>query len=186
MNALSLGDIARLACYSRVRIYQLAVNERIPFKAIKRPPEGQFRFADTPELRAWCQAMRSSKPKALKRKAQRPRKFTPIYEAARIIKSGKATMPDLENALKLLESCRGLFLSVVVGEQPCTSGVLALASHNLLRSYSSRCSNAFGLAKCYDETRVYLEKAIAKLPKSPKPSQTAPALRKTKASPALA
>ena len=64
MKVLSLGDIARLAGYSRARIHRFAVDGTIPGKPIRKPPEGQFRYEDTPELRAWCEERKRSKARA--------------------------------------------------------------------------------------------------------------------------
>jgi hypothetical protein len=184
-----------LAGVSRARMHQIVTRDMFkvpgdhigfPFKPTRKPPEGQYRFEDTAELRAWCKEKKKSKPRATPNLVKsRPQYSTSrikqypwkvegaLPAAARAIDSRRATRVDLTNALKLLESCGRLFLTVI--EQPCTRGVLAIASHDLLRTYSSRRNSAHILAEHYDLWRDYLTKAIANLPKESQPSQKQPA-----------
>ena len=154
MSALSLGDIAKLAGYSRVRTYQFAVEKRIPGKPLVKPPEGQYRFEDTPDLRRWCKTLRRNKPKAGQRnpstRSASGRAVSAEKEMRAVLKSGKADKNDLKNALSLLQSCRRLVLTPMYEEQPCTRGVLGIMAQLLMRSYNSRCENVFQIVDAHD------------------------------------
>ena len=138
-EGLSLGDIAKLTNYSRARIHRLAVDGRIPSEPLRRPPKGQYRFRDTPELRDWCKAKRKAKPKALPRRFRQDTRSASarvrraIGEMESAIQSGKADPSDIENALELLGICSPLAHADLFGNpQPCTKGVLAILAQFLL------------------------------------------------------
>jgi hypothetical protein len=147
METLSLGDIAKLAGYSRARIHRFAVDGRIPGDPLRRPPKGQYRFRDTPELRDWCKAKRKTKPKAMPRRS-RPdnRSFSAHVRAAigdmvKELESGTADPSDIRDAIALLDACHALVAMSAPLEgvrRPCTKGVLATVAHFLLRSQWQR------------------------------------------------
>ena len=162
MSELSLGQIAKVAGYSRVRIYDFAVKGRIPGEPLRKPPEGQYRFEDTPALRSWCKKLRKNKPKAQPRRQASPRSASgraarAEWEMRAVLKSGKADKKDLENALSLLESCRRLAYVPVFKEQPCTRGVLGIMAHFLMRSYNSRCENLLQMTNIHGALLEMLE-----------------------------
>jgi hypothetical protein len=68
---LSLGKIAKLAGYTPAGMHKWAIGGKIPFEPVKRPPEGQYRYEDTPELRAWCKQAHDAKHLAEPRFATR-------------------------------------------------------------------------------------------------------------------
>ena len=187
MSALSLGDIAKLAGYSRVRIYHFAVGKRIPGKPLVKPPEGQYRFEDTPELRAWCKSKRKSKPKA---KPRRPairslsgRIRHAFGDMESLLESGSGETSDVQNAISLIDACRLLaFASLNDKPQPCTKGALAILAHCLLGSAQFSAPRFVGTHQCLWLIREQLEIALRA---TPQPSPRQPARRQTTAQPAL-
>ena len=125
MKALSLGQIGKLSGYSRTRTHQLAVDGRIPFHPIKQPPQGQYRYEDTPELRAWCQEKRNLKPKRKDRSPSRPPRGGKINalieEFIEALESGTASREDLTCAKDILDACECLI-------DRCPSHVLGVCS----------------------------------------------------------
>jgi hypothetical protein len=150
MKPLSIGDIARLAGYTRQGIHRLAVEGRIPFKPIKQPPEGQYRFANTRELRAWCEHKRYSKPRAEPRQIRLERRRIPTYAprsgfardfdervfaamGCRVF-NRDADPADIQNAILLIDACAALVEAPLDDHdtQPCTRGTLAVLAQHLL------------------------------------------------------
>ena len=143
MKTLSLGGIGKIATYSRVRIYQLAVAGKIPFKPIKQPPEGQYRYEDTPKLREWCEEKRRTKPRRAQHRRYPWQEKLPTYsrigmhargcdeavlnQMALELITGHADPSDVENAIKLLDAC-ALVRTPVADEPdqsyPCIKGTL--------------------------------------------------------------
>jgi hypothetical protein len=170
MKALSLGQIGKLAGYRRTRIYQLAVSGRIPFEPIKQPPAGQYRYADTPEIREWCELKRKTKPQ----RRNRPTRFVrrgklraDISAFVETLEAGRADRNDLVFATNLFASSQPLFEPPSCWDDlPCTRGVLAWLCFVLLRSRSSLRRDFMQLAMDWEATAQKLAKAIAKLPES--------------------
>lgn len=184
MKPLSLGDIAKLAGYSRARIHQFAVEGKIPFKAIKQPPEGQFRYEDTRGLRVWCRAKRKSKPKAQPRGLRRPdtrsvsaRVRRAIKEMVSVLESGRAEASDIQNAISLLNVCGPLAFAPLRDNQPqpCTKGALATLAHYLLSWTQFDAPRFIEAHEIFNRLHRDLDKALRVMPKSPRPSPIAPA-----------
>lgn len=181
MDALSLGDIAKLAGYSRARIHQFAVEGRIPGEPLRRPPEGQFRFADTPELRAWCKAKRKTKPKAMPGRPGRKysrrvssRDERAIYDMVTLLECGQPQASDIRNAIALLDACRPLsFASLDDNPQPCTKGTLSTLAHFLVGWRQFEVTFFQKSHQCLDSLRKDLDRALQATPKSQQPSPTA-------------
>jgi hypothetical protein len=139
MKALSLGEIGKLAGYSRARIHSFAIEGKIPGKPVRRPPEGQYRYENTPKLRAWCRKLRKNKPKAQPRnpspRSASGRTWVAVDDMLSALESGTASRRDLQNAIQLLQSAELLVFAPLSGSlQPCTKGVLTTLSDRLLGS----------------------------------------------------
>jgi hypothetical protein len=175
MKPLSLGDIARLAGCSRARIHQLASKGRLPGEPLKRPPEGQYRFADTPELRKWCEfegelrAENRAKRPSPRSTLGRTRRAKQAMDDAAVV--GGVDTDDLETAKALFISCRRLFAPRSFGEQPMTRGILAVLAHHLVRPHSSRSRSAGKLAEVQKQMFALLFDAWTTPKKSKRPSR---------------
>jgi hypothetical protein len=178
MGALSLGQIGKLSGYARTRIHQLAVDGQIPFKPIKQPPVGQYRYADTPEIRAWCDFKRTTKPKVASRRPRPPRRGKIGAQLGKFIEaldSGTLERNDLVTAINLLNACKPLFEPPSsFNENPCTRGVLAYLCFLLVRSPARRVADTIPNANGYDGVMTDLLAAYSKLQTEP-PSHRSPA-----------
>lgn len=130
MKLLTLGKIAELSGYSRVRIHTLASNNRIPFTPVKQPPAGQYRYKDTEELRLWCIDLKKQKPK----RSARPRGSNSSIKgmAARrigalidLLDKRQASQTDAARALGVLRACHPLILNFGEEDHTCLIGILS-------------------------------------------------------------